>query len=44
MHWRVENSLHWTLDIVFNEDSNSKEMAGLLKYKLDYKLSKCHQI
>ena len=21
-HWRVENSLHWTLDVVFNEDGS----------------------
>ena len=20
-HWRIENNLHWTLDVCFNEDS-----------------------
>lgn len=24
-HWRVENSLHWTLDITFNEDRQRKK-------------------
>ena len=23
-HWRVENSLHWTLDVVFREDAGRK--------------------
>ena len=26
-HWRVENSLHWILDVAFNED-NSRKRAG----------------
>jgi predicted transposase YbfD/YdcC len=26
-HWGVENSLHWTLDVAFNED-NSRKRAG----------------
>ena len=26
-HWRIENSLHWTLDVGFNED-NSRKRAG----------------
>ena len=26
-HWRIENSLHWTLDVAFNED-NSRKRAG----------------
>lgn len=29
-HWRIENGLHWTLDVVFNEDQSSerKDNAG----------------
>ena len=29
-HWMVENNLHWTLDVVFNEDQSSvrKDRAG----------------
>ena len=29
-HWMVENTLHWTLDVVFNEDESRvrKENAG----------------
>jgi len=29
-HWKVENNLHWTLDVVFNEDKSSirKDNAG----------------
>jgi predicted transposase YbfD/YdcC len=26
-HWRIENSLHWILDVAFNED-NSRKRAG----------------
>jgi predicted transposase YbfD/YdcC len=26
-HWRIENSLHWTLDVAFNED-NSRKREG----------------
>jgi len=26
-HWRVETSLHWALDVAFNED-NSRVRAG----------------
>ena len=26
-HWRIENSLHWTLDVAFNED-NSRKRTG----------------
>ncbi len=28
MHWGVENSLHWTLDMTFGEDSQRKR-AGM---------------
>ena len=24
-HWSIENNLHWTLDVVFNEDSHLKK-------------------
>jgi len=24
-HWAVENNLHWTLDVVFNEDGSLKK-------------------
>ena len=29
-HWLIENGLHWTLDVVFNEDSSRvrKDHAG----------------
>ncbi len=29
-HWLIENALHWTLDVVFNEDSSRvrKDHAG----------------
>ena len=26
-HWRIENSLHWILDVAFNED-NSRKRSG----------------
>jgi len=22
-HWAIENTLHWTLDVVFNEDNST---------------------
>ena len=30
-HWGIENSLHWTLDVTFNEDRQRKETVILLK-------------
>ena len=29
--WRIENSLHWTLDMVSRENEQKKEIAAMLK-------------
>jgi len=41
-HWRIENSLHWTMDLVFNEDRStirngysSENMSLLRKFALN---------
>ncbi|MCK5884218.1 MAG: transposase [Bacteriovoracaceae bacterium] len=27
-HWGVENSLHWTLDVAFNEDKSTRKKGN----------------
>lgn len=37
-HWKVENSLHRTLDVEFNEDNSQKKMTSAVNYSLITKM------
>lgn len=34
LHWGVENGLHWTLDVSFNEDDDRKKMNSAQNYSI----------
>lgn len=38
-HWKVENALHWHLDIIFNEDKGRKMMTSAQNYSLLTKMA-----
>lgn len=38
-HWKVENALHWNLDIIFNEDKGRKMMTSAQNYSLLTKMA-----
>jgi predicted transposase YbfD/YdcC len=27
-HWNIENKLHWSLDVIFNEDKSTKQAGN----------------
>lgn len=37
-HWQIENSLHRTLDVEFNEDNSQKKMTSAVNYSLITKM------
>lgn len=38
-HWKVENALHWHLDVIFNEDKGRKMMTSAQNYSLLTKMA-----
>lgn len=39
LHWGVENGLHWTLDVSFNEDDDRKRMNSAQNYSVLNKMA-----